>query len=143
MSSVNCNSTKSENTTLSRFHWKSSRFVKYVHKRELWTSHQSSGDASLRNSDRTESGMLGKYINGFPTKRRSLAVDRQRGARCFIVSSLLAIPPALCTRIWLSLPRHGLQITWRRRAAKRNVVEFSIHCEQPRNWTPPLRWKYP
>lgn len=42
---------------------------------------------------------------------RSLAVDRQRGARCFIVSSLLAIPPALCTRIWLSPPRYGLQIT--------------------------------
>lgn len=48
---------------------------------------------------------------GSPQNERSLAVDRQRGARCFIVSSLLAIPPALCTRIWLSSPRHGLQIT--------------------------------
>jgi len=32
-------------------------------------SPESSEDVSLRNSDRTESGMLGKYINGFPTKR--------------------------------------------------------------------------
>lgn len=69
--------------------------------RELWVfSPESSGDLSLRNSDRIESGMLGKiYKWGFPTKRRSLAVDRQRGARYFIVSSLLAIPSPLCTRI--------------------------------------------
>jgi len=52
-----------------------------------------------------------KWVPPLPQNERSLAVDRQRGARCFIVSSLLAIPPALCTRIWLSPPRHGLEIT--------------------------------
>lgn len=76
------------------------------------------------------------YKWGFPTKRRSLAVDRQRGARYFIVSSLLAIPSPLCTRIWLSSPspnRYGRR--------KGNDVEFSIHCERNRP-TPPLRWKF-
>lgn len=70
--SVNsCNSRKSRNAWC-RLDFVGNLFVKYVHNRELWVSRQSSGDASLRNSDRTESGMLGKYINGFPTKRREV-----------------------------------------------------------------------
>lgn len=43
----------------------SSRFVKYVPRESYgFSPPESSGDLSLRNSDRIESGMLGKYING-------------------------------------------------------------------------------
>lgn len=83
------------------------RFVKRVHTSRVM-GFSPGENASLRNSDRNGVRYVRKiYKWGSLYKtRRSLAVDRQRGARCFIVSSLLAIPSPLCTRIWLSSPRN-------------------------------------
>ena len=91
------------------------------------------------------SGMPGEiYISGVPTKTQNCPpVDRQRGARRFIVASLLRIPSPLCVRISRYLLSTSSSIVERQRQrGYGKSVEFSSHCELLQHRTPPLRWKF-
>lgn len=107
----------------------SSRFVKYVPRESYgFSPPESSGDLSLRNSDRIESGMLGKYINGGSPQNGEVwrltgsgVHDTSLLAHCWRFLLLYALVSGYLLRL-----RIAMDVVY----GKESDVEFSIHCER-------------